>query len=91
MPVVRPTVSPTLPIPQIPIEVQPLSAKLLFKEAAVSATVLQLSPPQTFADVTIHTNTPAFLYFRDAVVTPDISKIITPDIFSNIKAFSQIR
>ncbi|MCX5698061.1 MAG: DUF2341 domain-containing protein [Candidatus Omnitrophica bacterium] len=90
MPAVPKLAPPTLPVPS-PVINPVLAAKLLFKEAIVSAEVLKLSPPETFKNITIYTNVPSFLYFRDAIITSNISRIITPNIFSNIKVFSQIR
>ena len=79
---------PVAPLPQ-PILMPALSARSFFTGADVTATVLKLSSPQTFRNITSYANPPAFLYFRDAAITCNISSIITPDTFNKIKVFSQ--
>ena len=81
------------PIPALPVQgvITPLPAAVLFKEAKVSATVAKLSPPETFRKTTISAQifTPAI--FRGVTIKANTSRIITPNIFSNIKVSSQIR
>ena len=91
IPVVPTLVSPALPVLQVPITQQSLSANLLFKEARVGAEILKLSPPQIFRDVIIYAVTPVSTYFREVTITSSVSRIITPDIFSNITVSFQIR
>lgn len=57
---------------------QPVSAKLLFKEAIVSATVTQLSPHQTFKDITIYTNAPAFTPRFEGISSKAAMPIVKP-------------
>ncbi|MBI3601867.1 MAG: hypothetical protein HY209_03135, partial [Candidatus Omnitrophica bacterium] len=89
-PVVPPSVSPVLPS-QLAVTSQAIPAQLLSKQAVVRSTVMPLSPPQIFKNVTIYTHTSTPLYFRDSVITTNISAITNLNIFINIKILSQTR
>jgi len=89
-PVPAAPVLPVVPMPQ-PTLTPALSTKLLFKEANVTATVLELSTPQTFRNITSYANSPDFMHFRDVSITSSMSRMIAPNIFSDVKIILQIR
>jgi hypothetical protein len=85
-----PSVLPVLPMPQ-PTVMPALEKRLLFKEANVTATVLRISTPQTFRNITSYANAPDFMHFKDASITSSMSGMITPKTFGGVKVFSQIQ
>jgi hypothetical protein len=105
MPVaVTPAITMPLPLPPAPVMPQPvlpeilpppiptpaIPARVLFKEARVSAIVSGLSVPQTFERIRIYATPPTFLYFRDATIASHVSGVTPPNIFNNVKVFLQI-
>jgi hypothetical protein len=82
-PVLPEILPPPIPTPAIP-------ARVLFKEARVSAIVSGLSVPQTFERIRIYATPPTFLYFRDATIASHVSGVTPPNIFNNVKVFLQI-
>ena len=80
----------TLPVPR-PVVIPALPAKLLFKEAMVNVEILRLSAPETFRNMRVSMQGGVLANFREATVNSITSSIIMPNIFSNIKIFSQIQ
>jgi hypothetical protein len=63
----------------------------LFREARVSVEILKLSAPETFRNMRVFMQGGGLANFRGVTANSIASNIITPNIFSNIKIFSQIR
>jgi hypothetical protein len=90
IPVVPALVPTTLPAPQ-PVITPALSAKSLFKEARVSVGLLKLAAPGIFSNIKFSVQGGGLANFRDVTINSIASSIITPNVFNNIKIFSQIR